>query len=382
MTKPRIVFLAPVADFKGGAERSLLDLMANPAISPHLVVPREGALSGWAGERGISWDVIDFGLVSTIRRPFRVTDGLRAGRDLLAAARGLNAVVRRAGAEVVHSNGLKAHAIALAARRLGGAPTVIHIRDIAASRVEKGTWRALQMVSDQTILISRACWPTSARPSNVRIVYNAFEPPGEIAPPLPDGGDLVVGFAGRIHPHKGLHVLIDAVAMARGRGVPVRLLVRGAFAPETPGYEREIAARIRRLGMADHVILAGYVSDAARVYEGMQVVCMPSIMPEPFGRAALEAMGRALPVIAAPNGGVPEFIADGETGLLAATAGEIADAIGRLARDPGLRAEIGRRARAHCLANFSLGRLHRDLQGVYESVRGGTATAAPKMAHG
>ena len=45
LMKPRVLFLSPVPDFKGGAERSLWDLVANPQIEPLLVVPAEGALS-------------------------------------------------------------------------------------------------------------------------------------------------------------------------------------------------------------------------------------------------------------------------------------------------------------------------------------------------
>ncbi|MBP0651011.1 hypothetical protein J8J40_28565, partial [Mycobacterium tuberculosis] len=68
---------------------------------------------------GIPCHVLDFGRVNSIHRPFRIGDGLAAGRDLVRAARQLNRIGRAQQAQIVHSNGLKAHAIAVAARRLG-----------------------------------------------------------------------------------------------------------------------------------------------------------------------------------------------------------------------------------------------------------------------
>lgn len=376
MPRLPVLFFAPVPDFKGGAERSLMDLVANPAIAPHLVVPEEGPLSEWAKQIGMPFDTLDFGAISAIRRPFTLGQGLSVMRDFWKAARGLNAIARQREAALVHSNGLKAHAIAIAARRLGGRPTIIHIRDIANTPLERKIWRGFQMLSDHTVLISRACWPGETLPGNAQVIYNAFKPPSEGAP-APTQPPFVIGFAGRIHPHKGLHVLIDALAIAHSRGGKATLLIRGAFAPETPGYEAEIRQRIREHSLETAVTFAGYVSDPALVYEGMHAVCMPSTMPEPFGRAAMEAMGRGMAVIANPCGGVPELIEHGKTGLLATTADEIASELLRLENDTEFRDTLGKRAREHCLAHFSLPRLHDEINGLYARALSGQ----PRTAH-
>ena len=349
-----------------------MDLMANPGVSPSLAVPAEGALSRSAAELGIPVDVVDFGSVSTIRRPFRLRDGAAAGADFWRAARRLKQLATDRGVALVHSNGLKAHAIALAARRLGGKPAVIHIRDIANTAIERMTWKAFQMASDRTILVSRACWPRFALPANAHVVYNGFAVPDERSPVRTDG-DVAVGFAGRIHPAKGLHSLVEALALARRRQPRLRLIVRGSFANETPAYEGEIRRQIARLGLADAVSFEGFVSETAQVYRDVDIMCVPSTTPDPLPRSVMEAMGRGLPVVATRSGGIPEMIVDGESGFLVDDADMLAEALIRLASDSTLRSRVGECARVRCLEMFTLATLHRETSRIYGLVTGDRA---------
>ena len=365
----RVLFVSPVSYFKGGAERSLIDLMTIPGVDPILAVPAAGPISAKADDLGVPWDVIDFGAINRIRRPFRLASGTGAVASLLRAARELNHIARRRRAELVHSNGLKAHAIALAARRLGGIPTIIHIRDIANTKIEKAVWKAFQIASDHTILVSRACCPENDLPRHVHVVHNGF-PSGDLGPGEKNkksGACLVLGFtAGRIHPSKGLHVLLDGMARARVLGCNLRLIVRGAFAEETPGYEKEIKGKIAALNLSGLISFEGFVADAADVYSGIDIVCVPSTQPDPLPRSVMEAMGRGLVVIAAPCGGIPEMITDGENGFFVRDPDSLAAVVVRLYKDPDLGLAIGRAARAHCDEHFSFVRLHNGVRQVYE----------------
>lgn len=364
-----VIFLSPVPDFKGGAERSLMDLMGNPNINPLLVVPAEGPLSKRAADLGIPYDVLEFGKISDIRRPFRLGDGVKVIRDLLAGATKLRRLAQKYGAQVVHSNGLKAHAINVTSRLLGGAASVIHIRDIANTGVERLTWRVLQLTSTRTVLVSRACWPHPSLPSNTHVVYNGFR----IGNPTQSGAsqdsdDIVVGFAGRIHPAKGLHVLLSALALARQQVGNLRLIVRGEFASETPDYKGEIETQVRDLGLTEAVTFDGFVPEPDAVYRGVNVVCVPSVLPDPLPRSVMEAMGRSLVVIAAPCGGIPEMIDHRKTGFLAGTPNEVANHLVALARNSALRLEIGKNAAAACRVKFDIAVLHARITEVYDSV--------------
>ena len=368
MGRLRVLFLSPVPNLKGGAERSLIDLLANPRIEPFLAVPAEGPLTGVADDLGIPWNLVNFGAITSIRRPFRLSDGIGAFASLISVARELNKIVRERRVALVHSNGLKGHAIALVARRLGGCPTVIHIRDIANTKVEQAVWKTFQIAANRTVLVSRACWPTNRLPANVHVIHNGFQLLNE-RPMAAFKEGLVLGFtAGRIHPAKGLHVLLDGIARVRSLGCDVRLIVRGAFAEETPAYEGEIRNKIATLGLNDIITFDGFVADPESVYKGIDVACVPSIMPDPLPRSVMEAMGNGLVVIAAPCGGIPEMIADGQTGFLVSDPTSFAAVVVRLQRDPALRITIGQQARSYCLSHFALDRLHAEIFHVYRLV--------------
>jgi L-malate glycosyltransferase len=376
LMKPRVLFLSPVPDFKGGAERSLWDLIANPQIEPLLVVPGEGPLSTRASESGISVEVLRFGSISEVRRPFRVSDGISVLFRLIGVARQLVRISRARGVDIIHSNGLKAHVIAVTARCFGGPPAVTHIRDIANTTTEQMVWRTLQLLSDQMILVSRACWSSDTLPPNVHVVHNGFEIPAHDSGRTFDSR-LIAGFVGRIHPAKGLHVLLPWIAAARQAGCELKLIVRGRFAKETPGYEQEIAEQISVLGLSNHVVLEGFVPDPDKVYAGIDVVCVPSVTPDPLPRSVMEAMGRGLVVVAAPTGGIVEMIVDGHSGFLVAHEREFVDAMKRLLDRPGFADEISRHARDRCAAMFTLERLHESVLDIYTLMRGGESAAVP-----
>src|SRR5262245_6288296 len=371
----RVLFLSPVPEFKGGAEQSLLDLLGNATVEPLLVVPAEGPLSEHAISKNVPVEVLEIGIISEIRRPFHFSHGILVLMQLFSVARQLAELCRRRHIDIVHSNGLKAHVIAVAARFFRGRPCVTHIRDIANTRTERIVWRALQLLSNQMILVSRACWPSRRLPRNVQVVYNGFRIP-TVKRPSSGESELVLGFIGRLHPAKGLHVLLSWIAATRSGGLALRLIVRGAFAKETPAYEGEIAKQIEALGLASQVDFEGFVANHDEVYLGIDVVCVPSTAPDPLPRSVMEAMGRGLAVLAAPSGGIPEMIIHGESGFLVSNQQEFATAVRRLQSEPELLREIGRNARDLCVSMFTLERLHEHVGHVY--VRAACKRAALK----
>ena len=115
---------------------------------------------------------------------------------------------------------------------------------------------------------------------------------------------------GRLIPIKGHLVLLRALAQARSRVPNVSLDVagRGPLAPALKAYVRE-------LELDDAVRFLGFVAPVEAAIENAAIVVVPSL-GEGFGMVALEAMERARPVIASAVGGLPEIVADGETGLV------------------------------------------------------------------
>lgn len=171
---------------------------------------------------------------------------------------------------------------------------------------------------------------------------------------------------GRLIPIKGHLVLLRALARARARvpGVTLDVAGRGPLGPALKAYARE-------LGLGEAVRFLGFVSPVEEAIERAAIVVVPSL-GEGFGMVALEAMERGRPVIASAVGGLPEIVADGETGLVVppGDAEALADAIVALAGDLERAAAMGRAGRARALAEFTPERCADRIEALYAAVLG------------
>lgn len=179
-------------------------------------------------------------------------------------------------------------------------------------------------------------------------------------------GDPVLGTVCRlVEPKKGLSVLLRALAEIRRReGTPLcQLLIVG----DGPA-RRMLRDLSERLGVAAWVKFAGSRRDIPRVLPLLDAFVMPSLY-EGFGIAILEAMAAGKPVVATSVGGIPEFVKDGETGLLVkpGDAVALAEAMTKLLRDPDLARRMGSKGRDHAKDNFGIATVVRQHEEVYEA---------------
>jgi len=154
----------------------------------------------------------------------------------------------------------------------------------------------------------------------------------------------------RLHRTKGHAVLLDALAALTKEMLQVQVVIVG------DGTERpDLEARACRLGIADAVVFTGFRTDVADVLRAADVFVLPSLL-EGLPNTALEAMASGLPVVASHVDGVPELVADGETGLLVppGDADRLADAIGHFLGAPELARAMGQAGRERVRAHFSL----------------------------
>lgn len=368
--KPRVLYFCPVPEFKGGAEMVLRDMLRNPGIVPMVAVPAEGPIADHARREGLPVAIVPFGAISEIRRPLRPKLVAAAVRDLFGAARALRKAARTLGADIVHSNGLKAHSVAALARLRGSPPLVVHFHDIPVYANEGRVWRTLGRVATQAVIVSRPCWPDAQLPANVTVVHNGVDLGGWAPSPPPAAPPLVVGFAGRLHPFKGLHLLPDWLAAARAAGIDARLVIRGEAAPEHQGYVAGVKARFAELSLAPHVTFEGRREGLAAIYAGLHAVVVPSDTPEPFGLVVVEAMGLGVPAIGYPAGGILEIIEHGRNGWLAADAAAFVAALRTIAAGGAPLAAVLDAARKTAVEDMSLTAMYARLNGVYARALG------------
>jgi len=159
----------------------------------------------------------------------------------------------------------------------------------------------------------------------------------------PEGTPVAV-MVSRMLWDKGVGELVEAARLLRRREVPLRVVLVGPPDPENPASIPE--RQLRDWDAAGDVAWWGERSDIAEIWAKGQIAVLPSHR-EGLPKSLLEAAACGRPMVAADVSGCREIVKDGVTGLLVppGDAGALADALERLARDPGLRRRLGAAAR-------------------------------------
>jgi glycosyltransferase involved in cell wall biosynthesis len=148
----------------------------------------------------------------------------------------------------------------------------------------------------------------------------------------------VVGCTANYRPRKGIDYLIDAIERLPE---DVHLLLIGHM------DAAKLTQRIDSSPAKDRIHRVGFVNNAPELSAACDIFCMPSTKREGLARAIIEAMAYRVPPVVTNAGGSPELVVDGECGFVVPPmdAGALAEAIGKLFRDPELRKRLGEAAR-------------------------------------
>ncbi len=161
-----------------------------------------------------------------------------------------------------------------------------------------------------------------------------FHPSTEARSPA---GPIRFGYVGRLEQHKGVHIVIDAIA--RLEDAQLAIVGDGPMASS-------LQEQIVRLGLDSRVTVQGFCppDEVAKIYRSFDVLVVPSLETkswvEQFGRVAVEAMASGVPVLASKSGALPDVV--GDAGLLV-TPGSVdawCAAMNAVAADPALRAKM------------------------------------------
>lgn len=186
------------------------------------------------------------------------------------------------------------------------------------------------------------------------------------APPrMPDRSAPVVGVIGRLTPIKGHPLFLKA--MARVARVYPGLKIRIVGDASKPQYKEELAALVRSLGLSSNVEFLGTRYDIPALLSGMNVLCVPSVGEEAFGRTVIEAGACGVPVVATRMGGLIDILEDGHNGFLVSPDDprELADAVLKLLKEPSLCRKVSEALRRKVESEFSLDRMFSQTLDVY-----------------
>lgn len=191
-------------------------------------------------------------------------------------------------------------------------------------------WRALTMREADQIRQQGFTAPIVVAPNGVRLEdYDAALPTGGInGLSLPDRvrGKKRLVFMARLHPKKGLDLLVPAWARLKEHHPDWELLIAG---PDEDGYRAVVETMIRELGVADATTLLGPIAGAAKreFLKGADLFILPSYS-EGFPVAVLEAMACRVPVIGTDGCNFAELETEGGGWLCKANADSVHKALG------------------------------------------------------
>jgi glycosyltransferase involved in cell wall biosynthesis len=268
-------------------------------------------------------------------------------------------------ADVLYSETLSTFPLCWMAGRLTGTPQVVHVySSYGAARPYRKHWleRARHVVApsaDSLALAARAVggFPPATR---ARVAYNGMDIARierEAAEPLPPGPALPpgprVGMVGNLDWRKNPLALVEATALVRREVPNVQTVLIGAFAGAD--MQRRVEERIAALGLTAHVHVTGFLRNPFPMVRTLDILAHPALR-DPFPLALLEGMALARPIVASAVSGIPEMLADGESGLLVPPDDPEAMARGVVAllSDDGRRRALGEAARHRLRTRFSL----------------------------
>jgi alpha-maltose-1-phosphate synthase len=180
-------------------------------------------------------------------------------------------------------------------------------------------------------------------------------------------------FVGRITRQKGVPVLLRAAAHLD----PDVQLVLCAGAPDTPELGAEVAGLVEELRRTRSGViwLSGMLSkrEVIQLLSHSTLFACPSVY-EPLGIVNLEAMACGTSVVASKVGGIPEVVADGETGLLVPPddPDALAESINALTRDRDRAKAMGAAGRERAQTLFDWGRIAKQTADLYRQVVAGS----------
>ena len=332
-------------EWRGGQNQALLTAKGMLACGHEveLVAIRDSPLARRAAQAGIR------------------VHGVPASAKRLRAALVLTRLLSRKQFDVAHVNephALTAAWLAGAHRRL---PVVASRRvayPLQKSAIARRRYLAAGRILAVTRFVAASVIESGIPAEKTEVVYEGVEVPPAIAPERRERArqrwgvslnERLLGCVGYLLPEKGQESAVRAMPEVRAKFPGTRLLLAG----DGPCRTR-LQGLAKQLNLQSAVIFAGFVEDIDQVYAALDIFVFPSLA-EPLGTSLLAAMAWGLPVLAVASGGVPEYVTDGENGLLVAKSDAAlqAGALLRLLRDDSLSGQVGQNARKTIVDKFS-----------------------------
>ena len=359
----------------GGAERDLIALLKTlnrHTWEPHVVCPGTGPFREQLHAIAVPTHALS---LPPWRKPLAVFQRRSAiGR--------LGALVGQLDPALVHVNDIwwVPHTVrAIASGRSHSMPIVAHVRqEIEPEKVGRYELDRVEAVIAISRQIEQSLITGGVSMSRVRTLYSGIDCSTRQPPHddqgirrligLPNGA-VLLGTVANLFPRKGYEVMLRALPAIVHAVPTVHYVIVGS---DDHGYADRLTRLASELTIADRVHIVGFQDPVQPFLAAFDLYLHPALM-EGFGIAVVEAMAMGKAVVATTTGGLPEVVAQGETGLLVPPddADSLAAAVVSLLEDRARREQMGLYGKARAQERFSLDASVAHMEHLYGEVLAG-----------
>jgi len=358
----------------GGAERDLIALLKTldrHKWEPHVVCPGTGPFREQLHAAAVPTHALSF---PPWRKPFALF-------ERRSAVRRLGALVDQLDPAMIHVNDIwwVPHTVrAIESRMSNPVATVAHVRqEIEPAKVRRYELDRVDAVIAISRQIEQSVIAGGVSAKKVRTLYSGIDlSERQLIHDdqairrmlgLPNG-TVLLGTVANLFPRKGYEVMLQALP-AIVRAIPtVHYVMVGS---DDHGYADRLKRLAHELKIIDRVHIVGFQDPVQPFLSALDLYVHPALM-EGFGIAVVEAMAMGKAVVATTTGGVPEVVAQGETGLLVPPGDveSLAATVVSLLEDRALRAQMGHRGKVRAQERFSLDASVVHMEQLYGEVLG------------
>ena len=324
----RILFLHSSSDVYGASKIFLQTVSIAKNNGHHVVVglSKKGELEKAFLDLGVPVEIINLGILR--RQYFNFKGIVNRYKQWNKAIPVLESIIQSHQINLIYSNTAAVLIGAYIAKRRSIKHTW-HIHEIIEKPIFLHRFLSwcFKHYADQLIVVSKAVekhWQKDIDNNKIKQIYNGIETVQSTSLPsfrttlnIPSNA-LVIGMAARIHYWKGQSYFVDianALLEIENSTAPLYFLIAGD--PYT-GYEYlldQLMKQIHQLKRKDQIIYLGFVKEMDVFYRSIDLLILPSQLPDPLPTVILEAMQYQIPVVATKQGGAMEMVIENETGI-------------------------------------------------------------------
>ena len=356
----------------GGAERDLIALLKTldrHKWEPHVVCPGTGPFREQLHAIAVPTHAMSL-------PPWRKSLALFQRRS---AVRRLGSLVDQLDPAMIHVNDIwwVPHTVRAIARRTSNpVPIVAHVRqEIEPEKVRRYELDRVEAVIAISQQIEQSLIAGGVSVNHVRTVYSGIDLSER---PLTHDDQAIrrmigvtneavlIGTIANLFPRKGYEVMLRALPAIVRAVSTVHYVIVGS---DDHDYADRLKRLAHELNIADRVHIVGFQDPVQPFLVSLDLYVHPALM-EGFGIAVVEAMAMGKAVVATTTGGLPEVVAQGETGLLVppGDAESLATTVVSLLLDGVRREQMGRNGRARVHERFSLDASVMNMEQLYGEV--------------